>query len=137
MVYFCVPTIKILEKKTIKKSNNYWILHKILFGSFDSKRIKCSYYSFLLNKWKRMHKMMQLISKTLHKKNMFPFMQSWGFSLFLVPQAWMDPLFFNFLNQEKIAKSLIPGLSFGHNLCFKCPNESCEPILNIYISIAF
>jgi hypothetical protein len=23
--------------------------------------------------------------------------------------------------------------SFGHNLCFKCPNGSCEPILEIYI----
>jgi len=28
-------------------------------------------------------------------------------------------------------------LSFGHNLCFKCPNGSCEPILDIYVSIAF
>jgi hypothetical protein len=33
--------------------------------------------------------------------------------------------------------NLTPGLSFGHNLCFKCPNGSCEPILDIYISIAF
>jgi len=24
-------------------------------------------------------------------------------------------------------------LSFDHNLCFKCPNGSCEPILDIYI----
>jgi hypothetical protein len=23
--------------------------------------------------------------------------------------------------------------SFGHNLCFKCLNESCEPILDIYV----
>ncbi len=27
--------------------------------------------------------------------------------------------------------NLIRGLSFGHILCFKCPNGSCEPILNI------
>ncbi len=27
--------------------------------------------------------------------------------------------------------NLIPDLSFGHNLCFRCPNESCEPILDI------
>jgi hypothetical protein len=27
--------------------------------------------------------------------------------------------------------------SFGHNLCFKCPNESCKPILNIYVLRAF
>ncbi len=29
--------------------------------------------------------------------------------------------------------NLTPDLSFGHNLCFKCPNTSCEPILNIYV----
>jgi hypothetical protein len=28
-------------------------------------------------------------------------------------------------------------LSFDHNLCFRCPNGRCEPILNIYVSIAF
>jgi hypothetical protein len=33
--------------------------------------------------------------------------------------------------------NLTPGLSFGHNLCYKCPNEQCEPILDIYTSIAF
>jgi hypothetical protein len=27
--------------------------------------------------------------------------------------------------------------SFGHNLCFRCPNEQCEPILDIYASRAF
>ncbi len=26
-----------------------------------------------------------------------------------------------------------PGPSFGHNLCFRCPNEQCEPILDIYV----
>jgi hypothetical protein len=29
--------------------------------------------------------------------------------------------------------NLTPGLSFGHNLCFKCSNGSCEPILDIYV----
>ncbi len=33
--------------------------------------------------------------------------------------------------------NLTPGLSFGHNLCFKCPNGSCEPILDICVSISF
>jgi hypothetical protein len=33
--------------------------------------------------------------------------------------------------------SLILGPSFGHNLCFRCPNGSCKPILNIYISRYF
>jgi hypothetical protein len=30
--------------------------------------------------------------------------------------------------------SLTPGLSFDHNLCFRCPNGSCEDILDIYTS---
>ncbi len=29
------------------------------------------------------------------------------------------------------------GLSFDHNLCFKCPNWSCKPILDNYVLIAF
>ncbi len=28
---------------------------------------------------------------------------------------------------------LIPGPSFNYNLCFSCPNGSCEPISNIYV----
>ncbi len=32
---------------------------------------------------------------------------------------------------------LTPGPTFGHNLCFKCPNEQCEPILDIYVLRAF
>jgi hypothetical protein len=33
--------------------------------------------------------------------------------------------------------NLTLGLSFGHNLCFKYPNGSCEPNLDIYVSIVF
>jgi hypothetical protein len=33
--------------------------------------------------------------------------------------------------------NLTPSLSFGHNLRFRCPNEQCEPTLNIYILRAF
>jgi hypothetical protein len=33
--------------------------------------------------------------------------------------------------------NLTPGLSFGHNLCFKYPNGSCKPILNIYVPRSF
>jgi hypothetical protein len=29
--------------------------------------------------------------------------------------------------------NLIPDLSFGHNLCFRCPNGSYEPISDIYV----
>jgi hypothetical protein len=33
--------------------------------------------------------------------------------------------------------NLTPGPSFGHNLCLRCPNEQCEPILDIYVPKAF
>ncbi len=33
--------------------------------------------------------------------------------------------------------NLTPSLSFGHNLCFKNPNGSCEPILDIYVLRTF
>jgi hypothetical protein len=33
--------------------------------------------------------------------------------------------------------NLTPDLSFEHNLCFRCPNGSCEPILDIYVSRSF
>ncbi len=33
--------------------------------------------------------------------------------------------------------SLTPDLFWGHNLCFRCPNEQCEPILDMYIPRAF
>jgi len=38
---------------------------------------------------------------------------------------------------ENQTVSLTLDLSFCHNLCCRCPNGSCEPILNIYTSIAF
>jgi hypothetical protein len=33
--------------------------------------------------------------------------------------------------------NLIPGPSFPHNLCFRCPNGSCEAIFDIYASKPF
>jgi hypothetical protein len=33
--------------------------------------------------------------------------------------------------------NLTPNLSFGHNFCFKCLNEQCEPISDIYFLRAF
>jgi hypothetical protein len=33
--------------------------------------------------------------------------------------------------------NLTPGPSFGHNLRFRCPNEQCEPTLDIYVTRAF
>jgi len=38
---------------------------------------------------------------------------------------------------ESQTANLTPNLYFGHNLCFRCPNGSCEPILDICVSIAF
>jgi len=38
---------------------------------------------------------------------------------------------------ESQIANLTPGLSFDHNLYFKCPNGSCEPILNIYVLKTF
>jgi hypothetical protein len=38
---------------------------------------------------------------------------------------------------ESWITNLTQDVSFGHNLCFRCPNGSCEPILDIYISIVF
>jgi len=33
--------------------------------------------------------------------------------------------------------SLTFGPSFGHNLCFRCPNDKCKPILDIYVPRSF
>jgi hypothetical protein len=33
--------------------------------------------------------------------------------------------------------NLTPNPSFGHNLCFKCPNGSCKPIFDIQVPRAF
>jgi len=38
---------------------------------------------------------------------------------------------------ESQTASLTPGPSFDHNLCCKCPNGSCEAILDIYTSRPF
>ncbi len=38
---------------------------------------------------------------------------------------------------ESQTGSLTPSPPFAHNLCFRCPNEQCEPILDIYVSRAF
>jgi hypothetical protein len=47
---------------------------------------------------------------------------------------WVDSwLFF----VESQTGTLTPGPSFGHNLCFRCLNEECEPILNIHVPRAF
>jgi len=34
---------------------------------------------------------------------------------------------------ENQIANLSPGPSFGHNLCLRCPNGSCKPILDIYV----
>ncbi len=39
------------------------------------------------------------------------------------------------LQTSKLSWFLIS--SFGHNLCFRCSNKQCDPILNIYVPRAF
>ncbi len=38
---------------------------------------------------------------------------------------------------ESQTGNLTPSPPFGHNLCFRCPNEQCKPILNIYVPRSF
>jgi hypothetical protein len=38
---------------------------------------------------------------------------------------------------ESQTANLTPGFSFDYNLCYKCPNGSCEAILDIYTSSTF
>jgi hypothetical protein len=47
---------------------------------------------------------------------------------------WVDSRLFLVGSQTG---SLTPSPSFGHNLCFRCPNEQCELILDIYVLRAF
>jgi hypothetical protein len=47
---------------------------------------------------------------------------------------WVDSRLF--VVRSQIA-SLIPDPSFSHNLCFRCPNEQWELILDIYVLRAF
>jgi hypothetical protein len=47
---------------------------------------------------------------------------------------WGD---FQLLVAKNQIDNLIPDLSFGHNLCLKCPNGSCKPILDIYVPKKF
>ncbi len=47
---------------------------------------------------------------------------------------WVDSWLLVVGNQTA---NLTPGLSFAHNLFCRCPNEPCEPILDIYTLIAF
>jgi hypothetical protein len=47
---------------------------------------------------------------------------------------WVDSWLFLVKSQTG---TLTPGPSFGHNLCFRCLNEQCKPILNIHVARAF
>jgi hypothetical protein len=49
---------------------------------------------------------------------------------------WSQIDSWHFVVRNQIA-NLTPDLSFCHNLCYRCLNGSCEPILDIYTSIAF
>jgi hypothetical protein len=47
---------------------------------------------------------------------------------------WAD---YQLLVVESQIANLTPDPSFGHNLCFRCPNGSCEPISNMYVPRSF
>jgi hypothetical protein len=49
-------------------------------------------------------------------------------------QDWVNS---RLLMIESQIANLIHDLSFDHNLCFKCPNGSCEAIFDIYTSRPF
>jgi hypothetical protein len=49
-------------------------------------------------------------------------------------QDWVNS---QLLVVENQTASLTPDFSFDHNLCYRCPNGSCEVILNIYTSRTF
>jgi len=48
--------------------------------------------------------------------------------------SWVDSWLLVVGNQ---IASLTPDLSFCHNLCYRCPNDPCKPIFDMYTSIAF
>jgi len=54
-----------------------------------------------------------------------------------VTYTWRNRCDARLLVIESQIAHLTPDLSFGHNLCFRCPNGSCEPILDIYGPRAF
>jgi len=47
---------------------------------------------------------------------------------------WVDS---RLLMVESQIANLTPGPYFGHNLCFRCSNGRCKPILDIYVSTTF
>jgi hypothetical protein len=49
-------------------------------------------------------------------------------------RGWVDSKLLVVVSQTS---SLTPDLSFYHNLCCRCPNGSCEAILDIYTSRTF
>jgi hypothetical protein len=61
-----------------------------------------------------------------------PFQNMWHATFMQVSQGY-----YWFLVVWSQIGNLTPSLSFGHNLCFKHQNGSWNPILYIYVSIAF
>jgi len=49
----------------------------------------------------------------------------------------LDRVDSRFLVVESQIANLTPGLSFDHNLCCRCPNDSCKAIFDIYTSSPF
>jgi len=54
-----------------------------------------------------------------------------------LPCTYQDRVDSQLLVVRSQVASLTPDLSFDHNLCCKCPNGSCEAILDMYTSRPF
>ncbi len=79
------------------------------------------------------------IKKTSRKKFFFRYSPCWELSNDMSHTTYTqgnrdDSWFLVVKNQTT---NLTPDPSFGHNSCFKCLSGSCEPISDIYVSIAF
>ncbi len=57
-----------IEKKCFKKSNNYWMMYKLVLFNPWLIYDQLSILQFIMKKYKIMYKLMQLISKHLYKK---------------------------------------------------------------------
>jgi len=71
------------------------------------------------------------------KAKLYPLSRSFQRYVVRHLHAMKSDRFSTFSGQESNWQFDSWALFFGHNLCFRCPNGSCEFILDIYILIAF
>ncbi len=79
--------------------------------------------------WKRITSRVNLRLQWHLKKNCSPCRKLFNNMSHVACTQW------NWVKNQTV--NLTPNFSFGHNLCFRCPNGQCKPILDIYVLIAF